>query len=61
MRKSEVLEIVNDLADDADVDIDRLIYTLYVRREIDRGLADADAGREVSLEEIDLMIDEWPE
>ena len=61
MRKSEVLEIVNDLADDADVDVDRLIYTLHVRREIDRGLTDADAGREVSLEEIDLMIDEWPE
>jgi predicted transcriptional regulator len=61
MRKSEVLEIVNRLADDSDVDIDRLIYTLHLRREIDRGLADADAGREVSLEEIDLMIEEWPE
>jgi hypothetical protein len=61
MRKSEVLEIVNNLPDDADIDVDRLIYTLHVRREIDRGLADADAGREISLEEIDLMIEEWPE
>jgi hypothetical protein len=49
------------LPDDTDGDIDRLICTLYFRREIDRGLDDADAGREVSLEEIDLMLDEWPE
>lgn len=61
MRKSEILEIVSSLPDDTDVDVDRLIYTLYFRREIDRGLDDADAGREVSLEEIDLMLDEWPE
>jgi predicted transcriptional regulator len=59
MKKSEILELVNGLPDE--VDVTKLIYTLYVRREIDRGLADADAGREVSLEEIDQMIDEWPE
>lgn len=61
MKKSHVLEILDKIPDDEDVDIDKLVYTLYFRREVDRGLADADAGREVSLEEIDEMIDEWPE
>jgi hypothetical protein len=61
MKKTEVLELVLDLPNDIDVDIDKLIYALYVRREIERGLADADQGRVVSLEEIDRMIDEWPE
>ncbi len=61
MNKSELLEIIGGLPDDGDIDVDKLIYTLHVRREIDRGLADADAGREVSLEEIDQMLDEWPE
>ena len=61
MKKAELVEIIKDLPDDADIDIDKLIYTLSFRREIDRGLADAEARREVSLEEIDRMIDEWPE
>jgi hypothetical protein len=60
MNKSDLLEIIGKLPDDVDIDVDKLIYTLYGRREIDRGLADADACREVSLEEIDQMLDEWP-
>ena len=61
MNKADILEIVSELPDDEEVDVQRLIYTLYVRVQVDRGLADAEAGREVSLEEIDRMIDEWPE
>jgi hypothetical protein len=60
MDRSELLEIIGSLPDDGDIDVDKLIYTLYVRREIDRGLADADAGREVPLVEIDQMLDECP-
>ena len=59
MKKTDILELINRLPDD--VDVDKLIYTLYFRREIDRGLAEDAAGHEVSLEEIDQMIDEWPE
>jgi predicted transcriptional regulator len=61
MNKADILEIVHELPDDEEVDVQRLIFTLYVRAQVDRGLADADAGRKVSLEEIDRMIDEWPE
>lgn len=61
MKKAVVLDIIASLSDDDDIDVDRLIYTLAFRREVDRGLAEADAGLEVSLEEIDEMIAEWPE
>jgi predicted transcriptional regulator len=61
VKKHDVIEIVSKLSEDEEVDIDRLIYALHFRREVDRGLADADAGREVSLDEIDKMLDEWPE
>lgn len=61
MKKAELIELVRDLPDDVDIDVDKLINTLHVRQQIERGLADADAGREVTLEEIDRMIDEWPE
>ena len=61
MNKADILEIVSELPDDEEVDVQQLIYTLYVRVQVDRGLADAEAGREVSLDEIDRMIDEWPE
>ena len=59
MKKRDILELIRD--EPEDLDVDRFIYTLYVRRKIEQGLADADAGREVSLEEIDQMIDAWPE
>jgi hypothetical protein len=29
MNKSELLEIIGNLPDDGDIDVDRLIYTLY--------------------------------
>ena len=58
MKKSELLELVQTLPDEVELDLDKLIYTLHFRREVDRGLAEADAGLEVSLDEIDSMIDE---
>lgn len=57
MKKSELLEMIRELPDD--VDIDKLIYTLYVRRQIEIGLADADAGRVISHEEFEKLSEEW--
>lgn len=48
--KEAALEIVRDLPDDATwADLQ---YRLYVREKIERGLADIEAGRVVSHEEI---------
>ena len=59
VKKTEVLDLLN--AEPEDLDIDKFIYTLWFRSKLERALAEADAGCEVSLEEIDQMIDEWPE
>ena len=59
MKKAELVEIVNDLPDDADVDIDKLIYTLWVRRKIERALADAEHDEGISHEEFVRESDAW--
>ena len=59
MKKVDVLRALDVLPEE--FQIERLMYTLYLRREVERGLADIEAEREVSLEEIDRMIDTWPE
>jgi len=48
--KEAALEIVRDLPDNATWE--DLQYRLYVREKIERGLADIDAGRVVSHEDI---------
>lgn len=59
MKKSEVLEILRDLPED--LDVDTFIYTLYVRRRIEIGIAAADAGDLVPHEEIEREMEQWPE
>ena len=46
MTKSDVLDILRDMPDE--IDVDKLIYTLYSRRKIEVAEADAEAGRESS-------------
>lgn len=57
MRKSDVLEMLREMPEE--LDIDKLIYTLYVRRKIELGVAAADAGRAISHEELVRQSDEW--
>lgn len=57
MKKSDVLELLRDMPEE--LDVDKFIYTLYVRRMIERGMADADAGREISHEEFERLSEEW--
>lgn len=59
MKKTDVLELVEKLSDEEDVDIDRLIYTLAFRREVDKGLVAADAGDEIPLEEFEELSEQW--
>ena len=56
MMKSEVFDLLRDLPED--LDIDKFIYTLYVRRQIELGIAAADAGEEISHEEFDNLSEE---
>ena len=57
MKKSDIMEILRDMPEE--LDIDKLIYTLYVRRKIELAEADAEAGREISHEEFERLSDEW--
>ena len=59
MTKTEVLRIVEDFSDGGEVDLDGLIYTLDFRREVERGMAVADARDEVSLDEFEERSEQW--
>jgi len=48
--KNEAHRIVDDLPEDASWE--DLIYRIYVRQSIEAGLADADAGRVETVEEV---------
>jgi len=55
--KSELHELVDSLPDEPS--LEDLLYAIYVRRAIERGIADDEAGRLVSNEEAMKQIDEW--
>ena len=59
MKKADVIKLMRDIPDDKDIDIDKLMYALYVRRKIDIGEADSEAGREISHEEFERLTEEW--
>ena len=48
--KEEAAELVSNMPDDATWS--DLIYSIYVRRSIEEGLADIEAGRTYSTEEV---------
>jgi hypothetical protein len=59
MKKEDVLDIVEELTNDEEVDVDKLIYTLAFRREVDKGLATADRGDEISIDEFEQQSEQW--
>ena len=59
MKKTDVFELVEELSVEDEVDVDKLIYTLAFRREVEKGLAAADAGDEVPLEEFEALSEQW--
>ncbi|MGD9714705.1 MAG: hypothetical protein AB7V46_21990 [Thermomicrobiales bacterium] len=59
MKKADVLDIVEELTNDDEIDVDKLIYTLAFRREVDKGLAAADSGDEISIEEFEQQSEQW--
>jgi hypothetical protein len=57
MRKSDVLDLLRDQPEE--LDIDRFLYTLHMRRQIELGLAAADAVEEYSPEKFEKLSVEW--
>ena len=48
--KERVQEVLDRLPDDCS--LDEVLYNLYVLQTVDRGLADAEAGRTISHEQV---------
>ncbi len=55
--KEQIAAILEDQPDDSTYD--ELLRELVFARMIDRGLADSDAGRTVSHEEMEARISSW--
>ena len=61
MTTTELLELMSALSGgrDGEADVERLMYTLYLRREIDIGEAAMAAGEVISQEEVERRIRQW--
>jgi predicted transcriptional regulator len=55
--KEEALTLINELSDDASWE--EIQYHIYVKQKIDRGLADIDAGRVSTHEDIVARMSKW--
>ena len=57
VKKRDVLELLRDQPED--LDIDKFIYTLWVRRKIERALAEAQNDEGMSHKEFVRESDAW--
>ncbi|MGM0559163.1 MAG: hypothetical protein ACQEVA_22450 [Myxococcota bacterium] len=57
--KQKTLEMVSQLEDD--VSCDEILYRLYMLRKIERGLADVEAGRVHTHDEVREQVEKWLE
>jgi hypothetical protein len=57
IRKDEVIELLSQLPDE--VDIEELIYRLYLREKLAASEADISAGRTLSAEELRTQAKSW--
>ena len=55
--KEVARQIIDALPDEAT--LDDIMYAMYVRKNIERGLRDIEEGNTVSHEEVMEEIDEW--
>ena len=55
--KEQIMKLVQDLPDDTSYD--EILRELAFARMIERGVADSDAGRAISTEELRRRIEEW--
>ena len=57
MKKSDVLELLKDMPEE--IDVDKLIYTLYLKRKLELAEADITAGRVIPHEEVEREMEAW--
>lgn len=57
MKKAELLELLREMPEE--LDIDKLLYTLYVRHQVELALADKAEGRVYTQEQIEHEISSW--
>jgi predicted transcriptional regulator len=57
--KERMIRLIQELPDDSSYD--EILKELAFARMVDRGLADADAGRIITDEEMKRTIDSWAE
>ena len=57
IRKDEVLKLVGQFPDE--VDIEELIYRLYLLEKLAAAEADIEAGRTISAEEMRAQVKSW--
>jgi predicted transcriptional regulator len=55
--KDRLISVIREQPDDAT--LDEILRELALARMIERGLADSDAGRTISHEEMKRQIDSW--
>ncbi|MBA4191618.1 MAG: hypothetical protein C0467_26870 [Planctomycetaceae bacterium] len=55
--KTEAIKLVQGLPDDCTWD--QVVYRVYLRAQIEKGLADVAAGRVVPHEEVKKQVSEW--
>lgn len=55
--KQDVIKIINELPDD--VQMEEIMYQLYVLDTVNKGLEDIEQGRTLSAEEVKKEIDSW--
>jgi hypothetical protein len=55
--KRDVIEMLERMPDD--VSLEDIMYALYVRQKVDRGLKDAAEGRLIPHDEVMRKLDEW--
>ena len=55
--KENILKMIKELPDDST--LEDIMYHLYAREKIIRGLKDADEGRKVSNEKAKEVIEKW--
>lgn len=55
--KSKLIELIDAMPDDANADA--ILAELYFRMQVEAGIADVEAGRVLTHEEVEARVNSW--